>query len=93
MMNLNQKYGKKRAARKKDKLNIKLKYKQDLLFLKNEEVDEWMEICKEVHEGELNFSLNIATMSLGKTVRERDVLVEEITELEREIQLLNEDEF
>lgn len=87
-MNVNQKYGKKREAREKDRLNIELKYKEGLLFLKNEEVDEWMDICKLVHEGELTFDLHLAITNLGKTVRERDGLVEEIEELRR---TLNED--
>ena len=85
-MNLNQKYGKKRETREKDRLNIELKYKEGLLFLKNEEVDEWMEICKLIHDGEeLTYSLNRAIMNLGQVVRERDALIDEINDLEREL--------
>lgn len=91
-MNVNQKYGKKREAREKDRLNIELKYKQGLLFLKNEEVDEWMDICKEVHDGELVYDFHLATVNLGKAIRFRDELLEDIKELERDING-NEDEF
>ena len=86
MMNVNQKYGNKRKAREKDRLNIEIKYKEGLLFLKNEEVDEYMEICNLVHEGELNYPLHQGIRMLGVLVRERDELVEEIRDLKRELE-------
>lgn len=91
MMNVNEKYGKKREAREKDRLNIELKYKQGLLFLRNEEVDEWLDICRGIHDGELVYDFHLATVNLGKVVRFRDELLEDIKELERKLN--GEDEY
>lgn len=92
MKNLHELYGDVRAKRKEDRLNVELKYKEDLLILQNEDVDEWIEICNKIHDGEINYELKQAVMNLGKVVRERDILLEEIKELKIDLGL-EEDEF
>lgn len=90
MENLNQAYGETRRKRATDRNKVELKFKEDLLFLKNEEVDEWLEICNRIHEGELDYKMENAIMNLGRYVKERDALLEEVEDLKVELGLIED---
>ena len=81
MESVNKRYGAKRATREKDYLNVELKYKESLLFLVNEEIDEFVEIIDLVRKGELVYNLQLAAVHLQQAALKRDNLVDDIREL------------
>ena len=78
------KYTLKREARAKDYTNVEIKYKESLLFLCNEEVDDTIEIIGLINRGELNWDLVFYIDKLKGLVVRRHELVSEIAELKGE---------
>lgn len=91
MESVNKRYGAKRATREKDYLNVELKYKESLLFLVNEEIDEFVEIIDLVRKGELVYNLQLAAVHLQQAALKRDNLVDDIRELKGKLN--DEDEY
>ena len=89
MENLNSAYGKDREERANDRNKCELNYLESLLYIQNDEIDEWFEICDRIrNKGDLLYDLQLAVQNLGLAVKERDRLLAEIEEVKGKLGII-----